>query len=140
MRGASTARGSARREKFTGALEVLERAHAELAVEEAAAGWLNRWPDGKVGVGERYVADLPATPNGDPVTAEAMLDALRTRRLPPEPRRPAGALRLTERGMINPCPLSRSWSRWADPRRHEPLLRPVYSARPTASRPCERSG
>jgi hypothetical protein len=64
------------------ALDELDAAHAELAIEEATVGWLRQWPDGKGVMGQRYVHNLPATPNGYPITAEAVLDALRKRGLP----------------------------------------------------------
>jgi hypothetical protein len=90
------------RAKFLSALEAVEATHGELAVEEATAGWLNHWPDGKGNVGQRFVTDLPRKRNDEPLTTEEVFAALHKRGLPPEPRRPAGALRITEQGMINP--------------------------------------
>jgi hypothetical protein len=90
------------RAKFLSTLEALEAAHRDLAVEEACAGWLRQWPNGKGNVGARYVTDLPPAPNGDPHTTDEVLDALRKRGLPPEPHRPPGALRLAglEQGTV----------------------------------------
>jgi multidrug efflux pump subunit AcrA (membrane-fusion protein) len=88
------------RAKFISALDALTAAHAELAIEEAGAAWLRQWPNGKGNVGARYVTDLPPARNGDPLTTDAVLDALRKRGLPPEPHRPPGALRAFEPGTV----------------------------------------
>jgi hypothetical protein len=97
----ATERLDAKRQAFRAAVDALAGANAELAVEEKTAQWLSEWPAGKFAGGRRFVADLPPQPNGDPLAVEDVLEALRKRGLPPEPRRPPGALRF-ESGAVAP--------------------------------------